>query len=53
MHYEDIFGLVVYVLVCIRASAVVLVTKLIVKFSLKSVKYRVWVVASTEGSPDM
>ena len=52
-HYEDVFGLIVHVLVCIRVSAMVLMTKLIVQFSLKSVKDPVWVIAPIEGSPDM
>ena len=37
----------------LRVNVVVLATKLIVQFSLKSVRGPVWVVAHTEGSPDV
>ena len=37
----------------LRVSALVVVIKLIVQFSLKSLKDPVWVVEPIEGSPDM
>ena len=48
-NYEDVYGLVVHVLACIRVSAVVLVTKLILQLSLKSVKDPFWVIAPMGG----
>ena len=41
------------VLVSIRVTVVMLETKLIVQFSLMSVKHPVWVAAPIKGSPDM
>ena len=51
-HYEDVLGFV-DVLVSIRVVVVVLDTKSIFQFSLKSVKDPVWVNSPTKSGPDM